>query len=180
MFRGGKPNRWRCIGSLVFAKEGEEGMGCWWWMSQCPCRSGDDIPRAAARPHVATPSFRMMRLFGGRSRQASFTRAAGNNIVPAFGRVGAHIWDRSIRNRPQCGTINLWPLQQICAVTAECGTINQTQGEKPALSRPSLRPAVAPQSSLPDGPPAYSPPHWLQCYRIITGGAGLRRWVGTG
>lgn len=109
-------------------------------MSQCPRRSGDDIPGAAAGPHVAAPSFRMMRLFLGRSRQASFTRAAGNNIVPVFGRVGSHIWDRSIRNRPQCGTINPWPPQQICAVTAECRTINQTRREKPALSHPSLPP----------------------------------------
>lgn len=108
-------------------------------MSQCPRRSGDDIPGAAAGPHIAAPSFRMMRLFWGRSRQASFTRAAGNNIVPAFGRVGSHIWDRSIRNRPQCGTINLWPRQQICAVTAECRTINQTRGR----SRLSLNPPCA-------------------------------------
>lgn len=107
-------------------------------MSQCPRQSGDDIPGAAAGPHVAAPSFRMMRLFLGRSRQASFSRAAGNNIVPVFGRVGSHIWDRSIRNRPQCGTINPWPPQQICAVTAECRTINQTRREKPALSHPSL------------------------------------------
>lgn len=109
-------------------------------MSQCPCRSGDDIPGAAAGPHVAAPSLRMMRLFWGRSRQASFTRAAGNNIVPPFGRVGSHIWDRSIRNRPQCGTINLWPLQQICAVTAECRTINQTRREKPAPPPPAVAP----------------------------------------
>lgn len=98
------------------------------------------FPGQRLGPHVAAPSFRMMRLFLGRSRQASFTRAAGNNIVPVFGRVGSHIWDRSIRNRPQCGTINPWPPQQIRAVTAECRTINQTRREKPALSRPSLPP----------------------------------------
>lgn len=61
----------------------------------------------------------------GRSLQASFTEAAGNNIVPAFGSLRSHISGCSIRNRPQCGTINPWPQQQICAVTAEHRTINQ-------------------------------------------------------
>lgn len=62
-----------------------------------------------------------------REESASFIyRAAGNNIVPAFGCVRSHISGCSIRNRPQCGTINPWPQQQICAVTAQHGAINQT------------------------------------------------------
>lgn len=64
--------------------------------------------------------------FVGRSLQASFTEAAGNNIVAAFGCVRSHISGCSIRNRPQCRTINPWPQQQICAVTTQHGTINQT------------------------------------------------------
>lgn len=47
--------------------------------------------------------------------------------MPAFGCVRSHISGCSIRNRPQCGTINPWPQQQICAVTAQHGAINQTQ-----------------------------------------------------
>lgn len=58
--------------------------------------------------------------------------------MPAFGCVRSHISDRSIRNRPQCGAINPWPRRQICAVTAERGTINQTWREKPALTPPLL------------------------------------------
>lgn len=71
--------------------------------------------------------------FVGRSLQASFTGAAGNNIVAAFGCVRSHISGCSIRNRPQCRTINPWPQQQICAVTTQPGTINQTQREKYTL-----------------------------------------------
>lgn len=81
--------------------------------------------RAALASH---PSFLLLddETFVGRSLQASFTEAAGNNIVPAFGCVRSHISGCSIRNRPQCGTINPWPQQQICAVTAQHGAINQT------------------------------------------------------
>lgn len=91
-----------------------------------PCASvGRWHSRAALASH---PGFLLLddETFVGRSLQASFTEAAGNNIVPAFGCVRSHISGCSIRNRPQCGTINPWPQPQICAVTAEHGTINQT------------------------------------------------------
>lgn len=87
------------------------------------CFKGDDIP-GKLWPHILA-SF--SETFVGRSLCASFTEAAGNNIVPAFRCVRSHISGCSIRNRPQRGTINPWPQQQICAVTAQHGAINQTQ-----------------------------------------------------
>lgn len=95
------------------------------WVGSSLCVVGRWHSRAALTSH---PGFLLPgdEPVEGRSLQASFTEAAGNNIVPTFGCVRSHISGCSIRNRPQCGTINPWPQQQICAVTAECGTINQT------------------------------------------------------
>lgn len=109
--------------------------------------------------------FWMMRLLQGGGLQASFTEAAGNNIVPAFGCVRSHISGCSIRNRPRCGTINPWPQQQICAVTAQHGAINQTWREKGAHA-PLLVGCCYLQMDL-----AYVMVDVLPCYRVITGGA---------
>lgn len=98
------------------------------------------------------------------SLQASFTEAAGNNIVPAFGCVRSHISGCSIRNRPQCRTINPWPQQQICAVTAQHGTINQTRREK------CTHPPMVVGCCFHPMNPAYVMVDVFSCYRIITKG----------
>lgn len=130
-----KNGRWHRTRPLVLQKKVRREWVCHdGWANVPPvCVAGRWHSRAS-RPRFLLPDDET---FVGRSRQASFTQAAGNNIVPAFGCVRSHISDRSIRNRPQCGTINPWPRRQICAVTAERGTINQTWREKPVLT-PSL------------------------------------------
>lgn len=96
---------------------------------------GDDIPPPALALKAA-PFSPYDETFAEGSPRASFTEAAGNNIVPTFRCVRSHITGCSIRNGPHCGTINLMP---------------------PAADLCSNRPALANKSNLEGGSNTLSP-----------------------
>lgn len=123
------------------------------------------------------PSFLLLddETFVGRSLQASFTEAAWNNIVPAFGRVRSHITGCSIRNRPRCGTINPVPsAAHRCSNSPARGDKSNLEGESHILS-PAAWLLLSPSGlSLHDCRYASS------CYHIITGDVRVIGCVGKG